>query len=442
MKNIHVQIQDPSGHRRTIKLNGFPFYLGTDFEDRNQLRDPKIPRQALKLDRHSDRGLVLSSQDPGLLIRVGDLKMPALDLPLEVTIRAGDTILIFSEGEQKGPSVDFPPGEKPWLTNSEKGIKMLDLLKKSARTRLSIYLNGETGTGKEVLARLIHVWSDRAPGPFVPINCGALALSLSESELFGHVKGSFTGAMKDRPGALLQAHGGTLFLDEVGDLPPELQVKLLRFLESGEIRPVGSDRLLHADVRLVCATHKPLSQLVKEGKFRQDLYYRLASIPVEVPSLRSRPEDIRLLGPRFASEFEKALTPEALTKLLVHDWPGNVRELRHAIERACGITGPFEPVIHASDLDFISDTTPLSEESPGASLSGVATLREMEKVLILRALKLASGNRTEASRILGIARSTLFEKMKTHGIIGPKVNAFWMSQIMGESSERMHLPSR
>jgi two-component system NtrC family response regulator len=185
-----------------------------------------------------------------------------------------------------------------------------------------------------------------------------------------------------------------------------------------------------------------LSQLVKEGKFRQDLYYRLASIPVEVPSLRSRPEDIRLLGPRFASEFEKALTPEALTKLLVHDWPGNVRELRHAIERACGITGPFEPVIHASDLDFISDSTAFTEESPGASLSGVATLREMEKVLILRALKLASGNRTEASRILGIARSTLFEKMKTHGIIGQKVNSFWMSQIMGESSERMHLPSR
>src|SRR6185437_13187356 len=183
----------------------------------------------------------------------------------------------------------------------------------------------ETGTGKEVLAHLLHAWSARASGPFVPINCGALPLSLAESELFGHVKGAFTGAANQRPGALMQAHGGTLFLDEIGDLPLDIQVKLLRFLENGEIRPVGADRPSRADVRLICATHHPLQKLVEEGKFRRDLYYRLASVTLEIPSLRSRPEDVEMLARKFATELGKTISTQALLRLQVHSWPGNVR---------------------------------------------------------------------------------------------------------------------
>src|SRR3954467_3600220 len=173
------------------------------------------------------------------------------------------------------------------------------IARKAAATPLSIYLAGETGTGKEVLAHLLHAWSQRAPGPFGPVHGGALPLSLAESELFGHVKGAFTGAVQSRPGALMQAHGGTLFLDEIGDLPLDIQVKLLRFLENGEIRPVGADRASRADVRIVCATHHPLHKLVEEGKFRRDLYYRLASVTIEIPSLRARPDDIHMLATKF-----------------------------------------------------------------------------------------------------------------------------------------------
>ena len=433
MKLLYAQIRDPGGHPRTLKWEETPIILGTDLTVRNQLRDPKIRPASIRIDRHPGRGWVMSSLDAGQAIRIGDLKLTSLDLPLHVPLRIGDTELVFSEGEAKASPVEFPPGERPWMTVSEQGLGMLRSLRKSARSRLSVYLNGETGTGKEVLARLIHVWSERAPGPYVALNCGGFALSLAESELFGHVKGAFTGAVRDRPGALLQAHGGTLFLDEVGDLPPELQVKLLRFLESGEIRPVGSDRVLHADVRVVCATHKPLPALVKEGRFRQDLFFRLASIPVEIPPLRSRPEDVRLLAESCASGFGKSLTREAVTRLQVLSWPGNVRELRHAVERACGLSGSEEPVIHAADFDFLGERA-LQAGASKDELSGVMSLREMEKILILRALKHANGNRSDAARVLGVARSTLFEMMKRHSIIGPRVCDSWMGHLIGESS--------
>ncbi len=433
MKPLYLQLRDPGGHPRTLRWPDGPVVLGSDPDDRQQLRDPKIEASALKIERHPNRGWVMIALQPDLLIRVGDFKVQALDLPFHIPIFVGDTEFVFSEGVVRPPELEFPPGERAWLTATENGLQMLAGLRKSSQSRLSIYLNGETGTGKEVLAKLVHLWSERAPGPFVPINCGAFALSLAESELFGHVKGAFTGAVRDRPGALLQAHGGTLFLDEVGDLPPELQVKLLRFLESGEIRPVGSDRILHADVRVVCATHKPILSLVREGRFRQDLYYRLASIPVQIPPLRTRPADIRLLATRFASEFEKSLTQEAITRLQVNPWPGNVRELRHAVERACGSVGPLERVIHAGDFDFLGDSGTEASMSADA-FPGVTSLREMEKVLLLRALKRADGNRSDAARILGIARSTLFEMMKRHEIVGPRSSDHWISHLSRESS--------
>jgi hypothetical protein len=433
MKTLFAQILDPSGHRRILKWTQLPVVLGTDLSQKHQLRDPKLSSEAVIIERHEERGLVFMVLQPQLTAKVGDLKLQAFDLPFFVPIKMGDTEIIFTETEVRAPVVECPSGERAWYTESEAGQSMLQSVKKSALTRLSIYLNGETGTGKEVLAKLVHAWSDRASRPFVPLNCGALALSLAESELFGHIKGSFTGAIRDRPGALLQAHGGTLFLDEVGDLPPELQVKLLRFLESGEIRPVGSDRVLHADVRIVCATHKHLKTLVEQGKFRQDLYFRLASIPIEIPSLRSRPEDIRALAIQFSKEFDKTLSGDALTKLQVNAWPGNVRELRHAVERACGLVGPFQSLVNAADFDFLHESA-TAASNLDMHLPGVSSLKEMEKWMILRALRLANGNRTDAAKILGIARSTLFEMMKRHAIMGPKSTDYWMAHFMAESS--------
>jgi transcriptional regulator with PAS, ATPase and Fis domain len=306
------------------------------------------------------------------------------------------------------------------LTCSENGRQALWTAKKAAATPLSLYLAGETGTGKEVLAHLIHAWSPRKSGPFVPIHCGALPISLAESELFGHVKGAFTGAVHHRPGALMQAHGGTLFLDEIGDLPLDIQVKLLRFLENGEIRPIGADRTSRADVRLVCATHHPLQKLVAEGKFRQDLFYRLASVTIDLPTLRSRPDDIEMLAVKFAHELERILSPRSLLRLQAHAWPGNVRELRHAIERASGLYDPFTSILGEDAFQFLLTPENIGQ-SPDLELgSSVLSLHEMERVVLLKALKLSRGNRAQAAKILGVARSTLFEMLKRHRIAGPR----------------------
>jgi transcriptional regulator with GAF, ATPase, and Fis domain len=425
MTALHLMIRDPGGHERQLKLTKFPAVIDT--------LDPKIGPEAFVIERPEGRNPILLCLQPGLLARVSGLNLQAFEIPFGTPIRIGDSELVFENQAPKTLPLSFPDGVQGWHCVSDGGREMLQSVKKSSLTRLSIYLSGETGTGKEVLARLVHAWSDRAGRSFVPINCGALPVSLAESELFGHVKGSFTGAVRDRPGALLQAHGGTLFLDEVGDLPPELQVKLLRFLEDGEIRPVGSERVVHADVRIVCATHKPLKSLVQEGKFRQDLYFRLASIPIRIPPLRDRSEDIRLLAKRFASDQGKSLSAEALTRLQVHPWPGNVRELRHAVERASGLSGPFESVLSVEDFEFLVNDGD-SGTALEVGLPGVASLKEMEKWMLLRSLRIANGNRSDAARVLGVARSTLFEMMKRHGIPGPRALEASRYQLMAESS--------
>jgi two-component system response regulator HydG len=354
---------------------------------------------------------------PALL---GDLEVREAQLPAFVPVRIGESKVLIEPRAPESALPAQPTSLRHWLTACEKGRQTLWTTKKAANTPLSIYLAGETGTGKEVLAHLIHAWSDRAGGPFVPLHCGALPLSLAESELFGHIKGSFTGASHHRAGALRQAHGGTLFLDEVGDLPLDIQVKLLRFLENGEIRPVGADQPSRADVRILCATHHPLQKLVEEGKFRRDLYYRLASVTIEIPSLRDRPEDIEMLSIRFASELKRVISPRALLRLQAHSWPGNVRELRHAIERASGLAGPFATNLGEEAFEFLLTQENISR-NPGLEFGApVLSLQEMERVMLLKALQLAKGNRNIAAKILGVARSTLFEMLKRHKIQGPR----------------------
>jgi transcriptional regulator of acetoin/glycerol metabolism len=428
-----VRVQDPSGETRVLPLQnpsqGF-FTVGRSEQSTITLRDATASTDALKIwaaplkeaspgtSNHSPFWMKVSEGAPAAFI--GDLCVRDAQVPSGIAIQVGETRITLEPLTSDLGLPSLPRGVRPWLTQTQEGRELLWIAKKAAATPLSLYIAGETGTGKEVLAHLLHAWSDRASGPFVPLHCGALALSLAESELFGHVKGAFTGAHHQRAGALMQAHGGTLFLDEVGDLPMDIQVKLLRFLENGEIRPVGADRPSHADARLLCATHQPLLKLVEEGKFRRDLYYRLASVTLEIPSLRSRSDDIELLAHRFANDLGKVLSPQAMLRLQAHRWPGNVRELRHAIERASGLAGPFTPVLAESAFQFLLTPQNVLQSPEIETGPAVLSLAEMERVMLIKSLKLAKGNRSQAAKILGVARSTLFEMMKRHRICGPR----------------------
>ncbi|MCM2324186.1 MAG: sigma 54-interacting transcriptional regulator [Oligoflexia bacterium] len=437
-----IKIHDPSGETRILPLQG-SITLGRGENASVPLRDPLAPQAGLTLwaapnaaegkspQRRPARPTVSESLSP-FWLRVahdsppailGGLEVREAQLPSGFPVTVGETRFCVEPVRPEAALPSQPAAVRSWLTCSEEGRQILWMTKKAASTPLSIYLAGETGTGKEVLAHLLHAWSDRASGPFVPLHCGALALSLAESELFGHVKGAFTGATHHRPGALMQAHNGTLFLDEVGDLPLDIQVKLLRFLENGEIRPVGADRPSRADVRIICATHHPLQKLIEEGKFRRDLYYRLASVTIEIPALRNRPEDVELLARRFCAELQREISPRAMLRLQAHCWPGNVRELRHAIERASGLAGPFVSVLDEEAFAFLLTPENVTRTPELGTGSAVLTLKEMERVMLLKALKLARGNRATAAKILGIARSTLFEMLKRHGIVGPRKSA-------------------
>ena len=288
-----------------------------------------------------------------------------------------------------------------------------------------VLITGETGTGKELIARALHHHSRRAPRPFVPVNCGALAESLLESELFGHVRGSFTGALGDKKGVFEQADGGTLFLDEIGETTAAVQVRLLRVLEQGEVRPVGASRVINVDVRVVAATNRDLERAVREGSFRQDLYYRLNVIRIAVPPLRDRREDIPLLAAHVLREVATAgrplrrLSPEALAALMAYSWPGNVRELENVLERvALGATG------EALDVD---DLPPAFRERPPASLEtplfeGLPSLEQMEKRYLAHVLEVLKGNRTRAAVVLGIDRRTLYRMMERFEMDGDREN--------------------
>jgi len=419
---LELCVQDPSGQIRRYLVKQ-EAWIGRSPEAPIPLRDPTLPERALNVLRASEDSVWIRSEPGAPDAKLGDLRLREAHLPVGVSIRLGESELRLSRLNTHSSAASLPEtprGVRAWQTCNPVGKALLWNVRKAAATPLSTYLAGETGTGKEVLAELLHAWSDRASGNFVPLNCAALSITLIESELFGHVKGAFTGAHAPRPGALLQAHNGTLFLDEVGDLPLDIQVKLLRFLENGEIRAVGSDHVSHANVRVVCATHKPLLKMVEEGRFRRDLYYRLASVTLEIPPLRDRPEDIEMLARHFAGSFGKTLSPSALLRLQSYSWPGNVRELRHAVERSCALSDTFSTVLPESSFRFLLDTELMTEEKGDLRNGPLLRLDEMERHLILKALKLTNGNRTKAAKVLGVARSTLFEMLRRHRVAGPR----------------------
>ena len=295
--------------------------------------------------------------------------------------------------------------------------RVVERARSAARTNAPVLILGETGTGKEMLARAIHKASQRASEPFVPINCGALPRELIESELFGYRKGSFTGAQSDAPGVFLAAGKGTVFLDEIGEMPKEAQVKLLRVLQEGELRAVGSARPTRIDVRIIAATNRPLAQLRSEF-LREDLYFRLATVIVEVPPLRMRREDILVLAQHFAARvadrYGRHITvARSATGLLVpYAFPGNVRELQNLLESIAALSQADPQTVTDRDVrPLLHAPGPLSDEQPLA-------LDEMEKVAIERSLRLCQGNRTRAAALLGISRDTLYRKMRELGADG------------------------
>ncbi len=295
------------------------------------------------------------------------------------------------------------------------------LISKVAPTDATVLLLGESGTGKELLARALHNASGRKEGPFVTVNCSAIPDNLMESELFGHVKGAFTGAMRDKPGKFELAKGGTVFLDEIGDLKTDLQAKLLRVLQEKEFERVGGTKSERADVRIVAATNKDLVSAMKKGEFREDLFYRLSVVPIDVPPLRDRKEDIPLLVDHFLEKFSRtarpAISERALALLEGYDWPGNVRELENVIERAVVLSG--KEMIDEEDLpDFVKfgRSDGCATEIPEAG----ASLQEIEKGAILSALERTGWNRTKAARLLKIPRHVLLYRLKKFGIEKPR----------------------
>jgi two-component system, NtrC family, response regulator HydG len=288
---------------------------------------------------------------------------------------------------------------------------------KVARTDSSVLIYGESGTGKELVARAIHKASPRQDKPFIRINCGALAEGVLESELFGHEKGAFTGAIKQRKGRFELADGGTLFLDEIGELPSGLQVKLLRVIQEQDFERVGGEETIRVNVRLITATHRDLEKLVRENSFREDLYYRLHIIPIYVPPLRERADDIPLLSQYFLERMSQRLglgkiflSKDALHRLQSYTWPGNVRELENVLERACVLAE--NRTIHADDLPISVD-----DQRIPASQNLNDILAFVEKQTIEKAMQKAHGVKTRAARLLGIKTSALYYKLEKYGLI-------------------------
>jgi len=314
-------------------------------------------------------------------------------------------------------------GERPIVAASPAMIEVLELLERAAEFKTTVLLTGESGTGKEVLARAIHAQSGRREEAFVGVNCGAIPENLLESELFGHARGSFTGADRARRGLFLEADGGTLFLDEIGELPPALQVKLLRVLQEEEVRPVGESKSRRVDVRVLAATARDLEADVAEGRFRQDLFYRLNVVRVRVPPLRERRDDVPLLVDHFLAHFRevlgrpvRGLSDEALDALVAYSWPGNVRELENVMERAMILASGDCITLRELPANVLDETSGGTPSAGGTDFSLRRARRAAEAEAIRRALAATDGNRTQAARLLEISHRALLYKLKEHGL--------------------------
>ncbi|HKC59555.1 MAG TPA: sigma 54-interacting transcriptional regulator [Myxococcales bacterium] len=345
----------------------------------------------------------------------------------QAEVTAGSTLRVGSQILRIERDAPASPAPLPGVITCDPVLGgALEMLRRAAPSRLPVLILGESGSGKEVAARAVHELSPRAGEAFVPVNCGAISPELAEAELFGHERGAFTGAIGSSPGAFGAADGGTLFLDEIGDLPLPLQVKLLRALEAGEVKPVGSPRPRRIDVRIVCATHRDLKKLVRAGSFREDLYYRLAGLTVSLPPLRDRREDILPLAEHFLAQesggAQRGFSADARARLVAHAWPGNARELRHVVQLAAILTDG--PIIRGAALrieDGQRSCPAGTDPGEGRDLVDLRgrTLEQIEEMAIRSAWERHRGRRGAMARELGIARSSLLRKLDELGLRDP-----------------------
>lgn len=307
------------------------------------------------------------------------------------------------------------PGFAGLIGVSPKMQRVYRLVEKVSQHTYPVLILGESGTGKELVARSVHFSGPRRARPFVPVDCSALVPSLIESELFGHVRGAFTGAMHSKQGLMEAADGGTLFLDEIGEMPIDLQAKLLRAIQEKEVKPVGSTERVSISTRVIAATNRNLESAIREGKFRQDLYFRLNVVQIKLPALRERKTDIPLLVNYFLEKFAegdrgiRTISEDAMTRLLAYEWPGNVRELENVIERAVALGSG--PILHVGDLPtnlhYGSGERIVTNDEP-------VSLKELERRAVVRALREAGGDKVAAARLLGIGKTTLYRKLKEY----------------------------
>lgn len=420
-QNFSLLVRQPQKSEQRLPFKGRTLSVGAAPGNDLILEDPFISSRHLKLTLGEEGVWIydLGSTNGSFL---GEVKVREARWDPELPLKIGQCqIHLVEEGrveELQALEIDYFCG----MVGKAPGMqKLYGSLQRIAPSETTVLILGESGSGKELVARALHQLSLRKTGPFVAINCGAIPRDLIESELFGHEKGAFTGAMRRHDGAFAQAKGGTLFLDEIGELPLDLQPKLLRVLESRTFRRVGGSEEETADVRVVTATHRDLAERVKKKQFREDLFFRLFVFPLAVPPLRERLEDLPLLAKSFLKEFSTGttvprLSEAALKKLTGHDFPGNVRELRNILLR--GILFAEGREIPAKAVAFPEEFSASKERDE--TFAGVQKLEEVERKMILRALTAHQWNKAKAAESLGVAKSTLFSKIKLYGLKDPE----------------------
>jgi DNA-binding NtrC family response regulator len=349
-----------------------------------------------------------------------------LDVFRNLCDRAIQTVMLRAQNTQLHQRLDEQYGFEGIIGQSPLMRSVLTRMKQVAPSGIPVLITGNSGTGKELIAQAIHNNSKRAKKPFVPLNCAGLSESILEDELFGHVRGAFTGAEKDRQGRFEYADGGTLFLDEIGDMPTTMQAKLLRVLENGEVVRLGSNESRHVDVRLISATNRNLGELVREGKFRDDLFFRIKGVELQLPSLRQRRDDVPLLVRHYVQKFAHdmdrplpAVAEDVMQALTRYDWPGNVRQLMNVVQNMIVVAeGDRLEMRHLPPevLDAVSDAAPADGMGVGTGDTSMLSLDQLEKQAIRNALRINAGNREAAARMLGIGERTLYRKLKEYGL--------------------------
>jgi DNA-binding NtrC family response regulator len=413
-----AQVRVKQGSNETVhKLSADSFTVGKDPSCDLVVQDPFISSRHLKVTRRDGLFHVVDTNSTNGTW-MGSTRVFEVEVGLPTTLRVGETDLILEP---------FIPARKELsfhgIIGNDPSVRQLnELIERVAPSSAAVAILGESGTGKELVARALHECSQRADKPFIPVNCAAISKELIESELFGHEKGSFTGATNARKGAFEEADGGTLFLDEIGELPLDLQAKLLRALENGEIKRVGASRPSIVDVRVVAATNRELLTQAREGRFREDLYYRLCVVPLHLPPLRNRRGDILGLAEHFLRMYSPRgqtvkLAPGAMERLQQHAWPGNIRELRNVVHRALLLRKgtAIEPTDITFDQEVNRETgIAIPELVPGMTLEQM--LLKLERQIVESALRRYNNNRERVAKELGVARSTLFKRLKEWGM--------------------------